>query len=100
MTGGILLQGLQLKVSVKSTQFCLCFTFRAEKEKITEKMKEVEQQEEVDDSGFFAGKILFPFQSVAVKNLIISSVILSYLFSLQVVRSLKWVSPSPWMTRC
>lgn len=38
------------------TRYCLCFNFRAEKEKIIEKMKENEQQEEVDDSGFFAGK--------------------------------------------
>ncbi|XP_044064854.1 prolyl 3-hydroxylase 3 [Siniperca chuatsi] len=30
-------------------------TWRAEKEKMNEKMKEGEQQEEVDDSGFFAG---------------------------------------------
>lgn len=29
--------------------------FRAEKEKMTEKMSEEEKQEEVDDSGFYAG---------------------------------------------
>lgn len=34
------------------------FNFRAEKEKMNEKMKEGEQQEEVDDSGFFSGKTL------------------------------------------
>lgn len=39
---------------------CLCFTTRAEKDKV----KEVEQQEEVDDSGFFAGKIALHFVSV------------------------------------
>lgn len=31
--------------------------FRAEKEKLNEKMKEGHQQEEVDDSGFYAGEI-------------------------------------------
>lgn len=39
---------------------CLCFTTRAEKDKV----KEVEQQEEVDDSGFFAGQITLHFVSV------------------------------------
>lgn len=38
------------------TEYLLCFTVRAEKEKMNEKIKEGEQQEEVDDSGFFAGK--------------------------------------------
>lgn len=46
----------------------LCFNFRAEKEKINEKMKEEENQEEVDDSGFFAGKFSLIFQSVSVKK--------------------------------
>ena len=31
--------------------------FRAEKEKLNEKMKAGHQQEEVDDSGFYAGEI-------------------------------------------
>lgn len=31
--------------------------FRAEKEKLHEKLKEEHQQEEVDDSGFYAGEI-------------------------------------------
>lgn len=40
----------------------MCFTVRAEKEKINEKMKVGEQQEEVDDSGFFAGeRLYFPY---------------------------------------
>lgn len=42
-----------------STRGLLC-SFRAEKEKMNEKMKEGEQQEEVDDSGFFAGKTILP----------------------------------------
>lgn len=58
---------------------------------MNEKMKEGEEEEEVDDSGFFAGKIALLFQSVAVKNLPVSSLILSYLSSLQVGRSPRWV---------
>lgn len=33
-----------------------CFPARAEKEKLNEKLKEGNQLEEVDDSGFYAGK--------------------------------------------
>lgn len=40
---------------------CLHLNFRAEKEKMTEKTSEEEKQEEVDDSGFYAGEILSHF---------------------------------------
>lgn len=52
--------GAFVKVNVKSTQYCLCVTFRAEREKMNDKMKEGVQQEEVDDSGFFSGKVSSP----------------------------------------
>lgn len=42
--------------------------FRAEKEKMTEKMSEEEKQEEVDDSGFYAGETPLIFQSVPVQK--------------------------------
>lgn len=42
--------------------------FRAEKEKMTEKMSEEEKQEEVDDSGFYAGMTPLLSQSVPVKK--------------------------------
>lgn len=71
------------------TTYCLCFNVRAEKEKINEKMKEEEQQEEMDDSGFFAGKITLLFQSVVVYQFCF--LILSYLSSLQGAQSLRWV---------
>lgn len=51
-----------------TTYFVFCFKFRAEKEKMNEKMKEEENWEEVDDSGFFAGKISLIFQSVPLKK--------------------------------
>lgn len=51
-----------------TTYFVLCFNFRAEKEKMNEKSKDEENQEEVDDSGFFAGKISLIFQSVSLKK--------------------------------
>lgn len=62
-TGGKVIQSLDPsleKVNVMLTAYLLCFTVRAEKEKMNEKIKEGEQQEEVDDSGFFAGKRVIP----------------------------------------
>lgn len=39
--------------------------FRAEKEKLNEKLKEGDWQEEVDDSGFYAGELTCAVQQVA-----------------------------------
>ena len=63
-----MLRTLKTKVDVNLTQHCLYFTFRAEKKKMNEKMKEGEKQEEVDDSGFFSGKIILLSNSVAPTN--------------------------------
>lgn len=53
-----------VKVNVMSTLSLLC-SYRLEKDKMQEKMKEGELLQEVDDSGFFAGKaVLPPFFSV------------------------------------
>jgi len=41
-----------------------CFTLRAEQEKINAKVKEGEQKEEVDDSGFFSGETVSSLVSV------------------------------------
>lgn len=72
-----------------STQHYLYLTYRAEKEKMNEKMKEGEKQEEVDDSGFFSGKIILLSQSVAHTNFL--SQLFLFSSSLQVVQSLRWV---------
>lgn len=69
--------------------YYFCFNVRAEQEKIREQMKEEEQPEEVDDSGFFAGEATPLFQPVVDENLQISPV------SSSLPRPLsRWSSPS------
>lgn len=44
---------------------CKGLNFRAEKEELNEKLKEGDWQEEVDDSGFYAGELTCAVQQVA-----------------------------------
>lgn len=74
--------------------FCVfVFTARVDKEKLNDKLKEGNQLEEVDDSGFFAGKKHF-FIVNCIKlshDLIVSGLILYGSFHQQGVQSLRWV---------
>lgn len=68
----------------KGVNKCKGLNFRAEKEKLNEKMNEGDWREEVDDSGFFAGELdLRAVQQVAC-------LLLSHRPCLQVDPSLRW----------
>lgn len=62
---------------------------RAEKQIINEKIKEADQIEEVDDSGFYAGRTVVPL----AHNLAFFCFLSTYIFSNfpQVVQSPRWV---------
>lgn len=63
---------------------CKGLNFRAEKEKLNEKLKEGDWQEEVDDSGFYAGELTF----CAVQQ--VTCLLLSHRPCLQVDLSHRW----------